>query len=701
MKSLYRVLGSVLAKAAAAALILQPAIGLGQVSDTQATETADDAYDKIEAITVFGRVRGETLRDIPQGVTVFDQETLEIAPVVTVGDVVRFVPTASRDGSTLNPFGDTYLIRGFYASQTINGLGHNRIAHARDAANVERIEVLKGPASVLYGQMEPGAVINVVTKQPLDHFQGEVGVEYGRYNDQRITVDVTGPITDRVSGRFIVSHHDTESFIDFWDLEHLFVAPNLTVDFSPSTTLTIEGIYSTNDWGSSQNGTPAQGLYLPNPVGQYDRSFNPDEPGANGGFTERDSVDANVRLLHEFNDSLRVRASYTYTRNEAEFAEMFVLGLDDDFRTLTRAMFFGKDAVENDDNFLVDLAGEFTTGTIDHRVLLGFGHRQFDGNRPTRFVLSSSLDLFEPVYGLAPDLVPAYNRSFQDFDATSFFVQDRVTIGERLHLLAGVRYTDASQDTIFIGAGSDEPSPDSMDEENWSTQFGILYDITSQFAIYANRAESFVPQFGTSSGGTPFDAEVGTQYEIGTRFMLGGLQTSAALFSITKENMPTTDPQNPGFEAPLGEVESRGFELTLYGDVRPNWLLGVAYGYLDTEISKNFDGLSGNVLRNTPENTFSLLTRYDITSGPLDGLGLGATLEHVDSRYGDDDNTFKLPAHTRLDLAAYYPISERVQLDVMVNNVFDEDIYAEGFSITAVIPEPGLTYLARLKFTWD
>lgn len=697
MKRSDNILKTALWRVAIVAICLQPVSSPGQETGQRpAADEADEA--EIEVITVFGRVREDSIRDIPQSVSVFNQEVLTLSPITTVGDVIRFVPTASRDGSTLNAFGDTYLIRGFGASQTINGLGHNRVAHARDTANVERVEVLKGPASVLYGQMEPGAVVNVVTKQPLDEFYSEFGVEYGRYNDQRYTVDITGPIANGVKGRLNVAYRNAETFMDFWDLEHLFVAPNLTFELTPATTMTFEGVYSTNDWGSFQNGTPAQGAFLPNPNGEYPKSFNPDEPDI--GFTVRDSVDANLRVTHEFSDSLRARASYTYTRNEADFQETFVVGLADDFRTLSRFMFVGRNGEEEDHNFLFDVAGDFATGALDHRYVVGFSYREFDGSRPARFVAIDGLDLFDPVYGLTPNPDPDLPDFFQQFEATEFFIQDRISIGDRLHLLAGVRYTDAGQDTNSIDTEGNS-SPDTLDEENWSTQIGFLYDVNDEISVYGNRSESFVPQFGTSSGGAPFDAETGTQYEIGGRFAIGDLQANTALFLIVKDNVQTSDPDNPGFDSALGEVEARGFEFSLLGDIRPNWMFGAAYGYVDTEITENFDGVAGNRLRNTPENTVSMMTRYDFTSAPLDGLGLGGTVEYVDSRFGNDDNTFEMPSHTRVDLAAYYTFNDRVQADVFVNNVFDEEIYSEGFNILRVVAEPGTTYMVRLKVRLD
>lgn len=680
---------------------INPILLAGLTSCIAVAASAEDINKDadIEEISVYGRLPGDEVKDIPQSVAVINEELLAISPVTTVGDVIRFIPTAMRNGSTLNSFGDTYLVRGFNTSQTINGLGFNRVSHARDIANVDHIEVLKGPSAVLYGQMEPGAVINVVTKQASNEFKADVGVELGSYDNQRYTADITGSLTDNIRGRLNIAYQDNESFIDFWDLQHIFIAPNLSIDISEKTNLVIEGTYSKNDWGSFQNGRPAQGAFLPNPNGKYPESFNPDEE--NIGFTRRNSSDINFRLTHEINDDLLFRASYTKTRNDADFKEVFVTELGEDFRTIERAYFVGKGAYENDNNFLVDFTGKVATGSLVHKFVAGINYRDSDSSRPARFVFVDPLDMYNPVYGQVAAVDPVLPQFFEDFKTTEAFIQDRIAITDKFNVSIGARYTDARQDTNFISIAGEE-SPDKLDETNWTTQIGLLYDFNKNFSIYANRSESFVPQFGTSSGGSPFPAEESTQYEIGTRFDLGdsGLQANAAIFTISKDNLVTSDPQNPGFNATLGEVKSKGFEFSVGGHITSNWLFNAAYGYTDTEILQNFDGLKGNSLRNVPKNTVSLQSRFNITSGPLNGLGLGGTVEYVEDRYGDDENSFKLPGYTRFDLGAYYSVNDKTQIDVLLNNITDEDIYVEGYTTTRVIQEPGRTFLVRLKYSF-
>lgn len=278
----------------------------GDVNSNSQQQTEDVQDDSREGstetyvlapISVFGRQQNDTVERIPQSVNVFDRETFEITSADAVGDVLRLAPSAIRAGSAFDPFSDDFLLRGFGAEQSTNGLGFRQTDHPTDMANVERIEVLKGPASVLYGQMEPGGTVNVVTKQPLPYFQAEASAEYGRYDYRRTTADVTGPINDRVRARFNFAYQDSDSFVDFFDYRRIFFAPNITMDLTDSTNLTIEGSYSSNDWTAIQGGTPIEGSIKSNPNGDYNESFN---PAFRDSFTERDSGDINVRLTRAF-----------------------------------------------------------------------------------------------------------------------------------------------------------------------------------------------------------------------------------------------------------------------------------------------------------------------------------------------------------------------------------------------------------------
>lgn len=673
-----------------------------QVSAPQADLSGPGQVDMDEPevediITVFGRAPGDTTDNIPQRVAVFDEISFEIGLSDSVGDVLRLAPTASRDGSSQDMFADDYLLRGFNAEQSTNGLGFTRTDHPRDLANVERIEVLKGPASVLYGQMEPGGTINVVTKQPLSHFFAETRFEYGSYDRLRGSLDITGPLSENVAVRLNVAYQENDSHIDFLEHQRFFIAPNISVDLSQDTNLTIEGSYAANEWTALNGGTPIEGAILDNPNGPYDESFN---PAFSDGVTQRDSWTVNARLTHHFTDRLKARASYTYIRNEADWTEYAPFGLAGDFRTLDRIIFAGRDTFKNDHQAIVDLSGEIVTGPLTHRFVAGIDYREGDLTRPTQVFFISPIDIFEPEY--APlDLnaaVQVRDRNLlQDDRSFAVFLQDRVSIMERLHVLAGVRYitSEQSQQSIDNFAGSS--SLDEISQTDWTTQFGIVYDVTQSASVYASRSEAFVPQQGTTSGARPLESEESTQYEAGFRVDFGDLRLNATGFVITKDNIAIEDPFDSDFEVAEGEARSKGAEISISGYVNPEWYVSAAYGYTDTEILRSDDpDLEGNAFINVPEHTVSLQTRYEI--GAIPGLSVGGTLVYVGERQGDDENSFVLPDFVRADLVATYGVTESVQVDLLVDNVFDEEYYSPA-SFDGVIREPGRAVRARLKLT--
>jgi iron complex outermembrane recepter protein len=660
-------------------------------------EAAPDEGNTLEAVSVYGRQKNDTVEAIPQSVSVYNRENFALAQADTVGDVVRLTPSANRAGSGRDMFADDFLIRGFNAEESVNGLGFRQTDHPTDLANVERLEILKGPASVLYGQMEPGGTINVVTKQPLDYYQAEVGAEYGSYDHHRTTLDVTGPLNDRVRARLNVAHQDSNASMDYWGYERLFVAPNVTVDLTDTTNLTVEGSYSANEWTALPGGAPAEGAIEPNPNGDYSDDFNVAWKDAT---TQRDSIYLNTRLTQAITDTIDARLSYAYTRNDQTFQEYAPFGLGADFRTLNRIIFASDDARQTDHEVILDLSGETTLAGQTHRFIAGVNYRESDSTRPTQVYLVDPVDLYEPVYGPMDlsSLNLARDQGFTQTDRIlAGFVQDRISFTDKWTLLAGLRYTDAeqSQKTTDFMAG-DAITRAELGETAWTTQLGLVYDLTDSTSLYTSRNEAFVPKQGTTSGRQPLKAEESVQYEAGVRVTAGRLNINAAGFIIEKDNMPISDPFNAGFLVAQGRARSQGAELTVDGYATSNLYLSAGYGYTDTEVLRTDDEtLEGNRFVNVPLHTAALQSRYYLSA--VTGLSLGGTVAYVDERPANADNSVTLPAYTRVDLGAYYAVTDALQLDLLLNNVTDEEIFSPG-SFDGVIREEGRTYLARVKY---
>ncbi|OMH25988.1 TonB-dependent receptor [Motiliproteus sp. MSK22-1] len=655
------------------------------------------APHQLNPINVYGRLRNDSLFNVPQSVSVRGREYFEAGTADSVGDVIESVPGASRIGSSMDMFSDDYLIRGFNAEQSTNGLGFRRNDHPTDLANVERIEVLKGPSSVLFGQMEPGGTVNVVTKQPLDYFQADTSVEYGNHNRVRTALDVTGPLNDTVRARLNMAYQDGDGSVDNLSYQRLFIAPNLEMDLTESTSLTIEGSYSANTWHGIHGGAPLEGSIQANPNGRYAKSFN---PGGDDSTTERDSKMINIRLTEAVTDRVDARFSYTYTRNDADWNEYVPFGLDEtDHRTLDRLVFVGKDTYKKDHELVVDLSGELEVGGLSHTFILGFNYQDSSLFRPTRLHMADSIDLYNPQYKAAilSEAPLIRDRGFvQDTEVMAAFFQDRITFKDSFHLIGGLRYTDSEQSQVSVDHLNNSESQDALNQSDWTTQIGVIYDLSDDASVYVNRSESFVPQGGTTSGKKPLEAEESTQYEVGMRFDLEDMEINLAGFVIRKENIAIEDPLDGNFEVAQGTAQSRGFELSIGGHLTPDWYLNAAYGYTDTEILYSDDkALEGNRFANVPLHTASLQTGYQINAIP--GLSIGGAIIYVGSRPGNDDNSFELPGHTRVDLAAYYALNDQLQLDLLVDNVLDEEVFSPG-AFNGVVREPSRTFAARLKY---
>ncbi|MBL8269068.1 TonB-dependent siderophore receptor, partial [Steroidobacter sp.] len=669
------------------------------LSASSANDSVDDS--RLEVVTVFGRTEAETVREVPQSVMVFDKAFLENTGAIDLYNVLRFVPSAANRRTQNGYLPEEYNIRGFYAASTFNGT--SRKTMTLDMQGVERVEVLMGPASVLYGSMEPGAVVNLVTKRPLDRFHWEFGAGFGSYDNYRVTTDVGGPLSERIRARLNVAYQDRESFLDYWSTDKLFVAPVVAFDLGERTQLIAEAQYSRERAPvGAYVGTPAAGLLTANPLGNYRRSFfiaSPDEPGVG---MDRKATRVALELNHQFTDTWHGRAAFSHTADDQNAGYLLSQGfLNNDYRTLRRYFFIARDSETDNYSYHMDLSGEFATGPLSHKFSVGaeFVHQRGDFRPGRGGFFTTSVDVFNPSYTATLPSPLVLNGSLLEEESQGVFVQDRVSLLDRLHLIGGVRFAEIRTSNTFTPAGGVAQRPTVVSQNAWPTLFGVLYDVTDSITVFANQSKSFIPRGGTTQGGASFAPERSVQYELGTKFDIGhtGLNGSVALFHVEKPNVLTVDLSNPGFQVPLGKVTSKGAELSVQGHLRPNWSVYASYAYADTEVESNTASLDGNQLGHSPGDTFSLMTRYDFQSGVLAGLGVSASTNFVAKRYIDDANNVLLPSYTRVDLGLYYTISERADVSLQLNNLTDEDIFS-GSGPNLVELDLPRNFMARINF---
>lgn len=615
------------------------------------TETAEAGEDAIQVVVTGEQEEGSDyyvpeastatrtdtpLRDVPQSITVIPQQVLEDQQVTQISDALRNVSGVSSRFSSLNPDGDAAIIRGFesfgyFFTNGIRNLGAGS-AIQQELANVERIEVLRGPASVLYGQGEPGGLINLVTELPTDEPFYEVEGTIGNYDFYRPSIDLSGPLNDdgTIGYRFNAQYQNSDTFVDFVDTERIFVAPVLSFELGRDTSLVLEGSYL-RDSRNIYPGLPAVGTVLENPLGEVPRSRYLGEPDFSDVTYE--SFNIGYRLEHQFNENLRVRNAFRVEIADVLERDLLGLGaLQDDNRTVNRDASTTSGGTTTY-SLVTDVVGRANTGSVEHELLFGVDLRRQEESFEL-FFGSDTIDLFDPDYG---------NRDFgleRGYDATQrrsyvgVYAQELISILDNLKLLLGARYDLANQE--YIGRLEGESTLFQQDTQ-FSPRIGIVYQPIPPVSLYGSWSRSFFPlgDFGDrNADGTPFEPTTGEQFEVGvkTEFLDGRLAATLTAYEITRQNVLTDDPDRPNFRIQIGEQRSRGIEFDVAGEILPGWNLIASYTYIDAEITEDNSGNEGNRPKNVPLHSGSFWTTYEIQQGDLQGLGFGAGIFVVGDR---------------------------------------------------------------------
>ncbi|MBW4485557.1 MAG: TonB-dependent siderophore receptor [Tildeniella torsiva UHER 1998/13D] len=631
-------------------------------------EQAEDDYAVPNAATA---TRTNTaILEIPQSVQVIPQQILEDQQVIRVDDALRNVSGIS---GRLGPFGNStnLTIRGFTSDNFTagailrDGYRINDSLGSQETANLERIEVIKGPSSVLFGQADPGGLVNLVTERPLAEPAYEFGLQIGSYGLIRPTLDLTGPLTADRSLRYRVNaaHQSEDGLRDFnTDSERSFIAPVLSWDISERTNLTVLMEY-TDEEIPFDLGLPAFG----DRVVDVPRSRIIGEPD---DFLRNRALNLGYDLTHQFNDNWTLNQGFRYVGQDYNVLTALPFFVDETTGDVTR--FFADRAYHSDDYTIqANVVGEFNTGSIEHTLLAGadLNLNRFD-EQYTRLDLSTplSLNIFNPVYGAPrPDFetVPLFAPFDTEYDRIGVFLQDQISFTDNLILVASLRY-----DSVDFRDLNDAAS--SRSDQAWSPRVGLVYQPVETVSLYANYSQSFTPNFGQTASGVPLDAESARGFEVGAKaeFLDGNLFATLAYYNITKQNVATTDPNNPFFTIAAGEQRSQGIEFDIAGEILPGWNVIANYAYTDARVTQDNDIPVGNCLFNAPLHSAGLWTTYELQAGSLQGLGFGVGVNYVGDRYGDLANSFTVGDYFLTNAALFYN-RESWRLGLNINNLFD------------------------------
>ncbi|WP_122560266.1 TonB-dependent siderophore receptor [Pseudomonas viridiflava] len=641
-------------------------------------ETAQGPVQGYRATRSASATRTDTsLHETPQSISVVTREAVEDIGATRLQDALDYAGGVGR----ANNFGGqgltTFTVRGFTMGEFYrNGFPINRgYPNMPDANTIERLEVLRGPATTLYGRGDPGGTFNVVSKQPLAERSVTLGSQLNDQGMKRGTLDASGPLDDdgRFAYRLNVVGEGGDTFRDHVETERYGVTPVLSWQVDDATRITFEGDFMRNNAPLDRGLTryPAQTR-----TASRDTFFGEKDVGK----LHNDNNMAQIRFDHDLNADWKLGGGIQMLDGSLKGDAIEANGLAADGRTLGRNFNYRK-LEWTDRDVQLNVTGHFATGGFDHTLLAGVEYEDYDYKsiirRSSGAVNAYTIDIFDPVYGQArPALTRTTTNDKENLKTYAAFVQDQVALTERMKLLAGVRFERFEHDYDTFGVGV----PFTNSDNAVTPRLGLTYDLTDTVAVYANTARSFKPNTGASRLGGGFKAEEGKSYEVGVKWEALDRQLSvdAALYQIEKQNVLTTDPVDSTFSVAAGEVRSRGLDLNVVGNLTPEWSVMGSYAYVDAEVTKDNTLRSGTRLLNIPEQTFSLLNVYEFQDGALRGLGLGAGGRYVDQRAGQTANTaFSMDSYTVFDLLAFYKVNEHVKLNLDVKNVFDKE-YEEG-----------------------
>ncbi|WP_420994990.1 TonB-dependent siderophore receptor [Cupriavidus sp. 30B13] len=620
---------------------------------------------------------GTPVLETAQSISVITRDQMDDQGVINVNQAFRYSAGAVTDFNGADTKGGTYLnMRGFPAETYLDGLRlvtGTFVPAAYDPYMLNRMELVKGPSSVLFGQISPGGFVNYVSKRPTEEPVHEVYTQFGNFGRIGAGFDFGGPLDAdrrwlyRVTGVAF----DSNTQVDQTKDNRFALAPSLTYRPDSATSLTLLADFRRDPNMGFWNKLPAQGTLLHNPAGQIPYSFYSGDLGFNKTASSQASI--GYAFEHAFNDVLTVRQNLRY--QHLSFAFDSVQGDSLSGTTMVRDKFM-------DDNwlntFVVDnqAQAKFRTGALDHTMLVGLDYQstvahdtEADADAPTQ-------DIFNPNYHAAlRDYTAAdfYIRNRQRIRQLGLYAQDQVKLG-RWRLNLGLRQDWSSTATDdFIAQSATRQS-----DRAFTWQAGLLYLFDSGIAPYASYTTSFQPTLGTDAYGSPFVPTRGKQYEVGIKYQPQHIDAliTASLFDLRQRNVVTQDPDNPNNRIQSGEVRSRGAELEARLNLSRELRVIASYTYTHAAVAASNDGDAGNRIFAIPLNAFALWAKYDFHRDALAGLGLGLGVRYTGSTY-DQSNTLHVPPFTLFDAALTYdlgrlaPALHGVSVAVNAQNLFN------------------------------
>lgn len=694
----YRLLPSLLPLSCAMTVLANDQVSSLPTITVQAS-TADNVEKEYKVNSAHSATRTRTLlKDTPQAVTVVTEAVLKDIQATRLSEALDVAGVGRA-----NNFGGqgltTFTSRGFTSGEYYrNGFPINRgYPNAPDSTTIERVEVLKGASSSLYGRGDPGGTFNVVSKTPQSEQKTVLGLSLDDEGLYRTTVDTTGAFTEdkSLTYRLNLMGENGDTYRENVDSKRWNIAPVIQWTPSDNTKVTLEADFLRNQHALDRGFTRYDG--------QQKSTFDPKEYWWESGKDRNQLYNNNdmlqFRVEHALNDTWKLNVGTQYLNGNLHGYAVEANGLkaDTNGEIITRN-YNWRNLDWIDKNVQANVVGTFNLLNLEHTLVSGIEFEDYDYK--SYIIRSTSpfdLNINQPnLTQPLPALVNVTTHDREQLKSKAFYIQDQIRLTDRLNTLIGLRFERYEHDyTNFINSTS------------WSTahnafipRLGFTYDLTDQFTLYSNISKSFKPNAGADRNNQGFDPEEGISYEIGSKYALldNTLSFESAIYYVKKENVLTQDPLNDTKSIAAGKVTSKGIDLNLVGHLTPEWKIIGNYAYTDAAVSEDQILAKGTRLANIPQDSFNLLSIYEFQSGTFNGLGLGINQRYIGSRKGQTaKNTYTMGSYSSTDFISYYNLADDIRLSFDIKNIFNTEYDDSAFNRYVYPGQPrtakfGVTY---------
>jgi len=648
-----------------------------QITAPREVERGDGPVEGYVAKRSVSATKTDTpIIETPQSISVITADRIRDQGSLTIQDSLRYVSGMRGEAYGFDSRGDFSLVRGVSPTIFLDGLQQSVGSYTNtrtDPFTLERIEVIKGPSSMLYGQSSVGGLLNLVSKRPQAERRNELQLQYGSFDRKQIAFDSTGPLDDdgTLLYRVVAIQRDSQTQVDHTQDNRLVFMPSLTWRPNEQFEWTLMANVQKDDGGTTSGFLPHRGTVLSAPYGEIGSERFVSEPGFDEYDTEQKALTS--QMTWRLDETWTLRQNLRWQKSKVSYQTMYgwppVLGADD--RTVNRVWSVSKPEVTI---WSADHQAEsrFDTGALQHTLLMGVDYRHAVTDSRSARGVATPLDLYDPVYGtFDPSGITLSDVPQQRAVQKGLYVQDQVRL-DRWLMTLGLR-KDWAETRVEDG--------NRQKDDAVTGRVGLTYLFDNGVAPYISYSESFTPIIGlntiTQQSYKPLEGE---QWELGIKYQPVGSNTllTAAVFDLREKNRQMPDPANPLSTIQAGEARVKGLELEGLVEVDPNWDLIATYSYLDSEVAKGPPAQQGKRIASVPEHMASLWSQHRFSVAGISGFSAGAGVRYVGASW-DGTDSLKTPSTTLFDAMLGYAYQDW-SFTLTATNLEDETYYTTCLS---------------------